>query len=164
MEKKTDRTIYVPFVKMAMVKEKEKEVPYEREEIGSPEKVAAFAKKILAGADREYLLVISIDSANKPTAVEIVSVGTINTALAEPREIFKHAILANAHRIIMVHNHTSGRCVPSNEDIRVTKRVEEAGELLGIALQDHIIIGDGYLSFMEEDLLKPCRDCIERIA
>lgn len=162
MEKKTDRTIYVPFVKMAMVKEKE--VPYEREEIGSPEKVAAFAKKILAGADREYLLVISIDSANKPTAVEIVSVGTINTVLAEPREIFKHAILANAHRIIMVHNHTSGRCVPSNEDIRVTKRVEEVGELLGIALQDHIIIGDGYLSFMEKDLLKSGLDCVERIA
>ena len=89
-----EETRYVPFVKMNMVREKE--IPYAAEEMNSPEKVAAFAKRILAGADREHLLVISMDVANKPTAVEIVSVGTINSALAEPREIFKHAILANA--------------------------------------------------------------------
>lgn len=161
MEKKTDRTIYVPFVKMAMVKEKE--VPYEREEIGNPEKVAAFAKKILAGADREYLLVISTDVANKPSAVEVVSVGTVNETLAEPREIFKHAILANAYGIVMVHNHTSGRCVPSSDDIRITKRMEEAGKLLGIVLLDHIIVGDEYFSFREEGMLEPCMSCMGKI-
>ncbi len=162
MKSKADKTIYVPFIKISMVKEKE--IPYAAEEISSPEKVAAFAKKILEGADREYLLVVSVDPANKPTAVEVVSVGTINAALAEPREIFKHAILANAYGIIMAHNHTSGRCVPSEEDIRLTKRIEEAGKLLGIPLLDHVIVGEGYYSFLEEGLLKPYPDCRERIA
>ena len=115
-----EETRYVPFVKMNMVREKE--IPYAAEEMNSPEKVAAFAKRILAGADREHLLVISMDVANKPTAVEIVSVGTINSALAEPREIFKHAILANAYRIVIVHNHVSGRCVPSDNDIRIDRK------------------------------------------
>lgn len=162
MKKETDKTMYVPFVKMTMIKEKE--FPYSTEEIDRLEKVASFAKTILSGADREYLLVISMNPVNIPTAVEIVSVGTVNTALAEPREIFKHAILANASGIIMVHNHTSGRCVPSKEDIRITKRIEKAGKLLGIPLLDHVIIGDDYVSFLEEGILKPCESCLERIA
>ena len=162
MKKREDRGIYVPLVKINMVREKE--IPYAAEETNSPEKVAAFAKRILAGADREYLLVISMDTASKSTAVEIVSVGTINSALAEPREIFKHAILANAYGIVIVHNHVSGRCVPSDNDIRITERMEKVGEILGIVLLDHVIIGSGYFSFREEGMLEPCTNCEERIA
>ena len=162
MKKKTDQTIYVPLVKVTMVREKE--FPYDAEGISNPGSVAAFAKKILEGVDREYVLVVSVNTANRPTAVEVVSIGTVNAALAEPREIFKHAILANAYGIIMAHNHTSGRCVPSVDDIRITKRIEEAGKLLGISLLDHIIVGDGYFSFLEEGLLKPSQDCMENIA
>ena len=94
-----------------------------------------------------------MDNAGKLTAIEVVSIGTVNAALAEPREIFKHAILANATGIVMVHNHTSGRCVPSSEDMEMTKRIEKAGNILGIPLMDHIIVGDGYFSFQTEGLL-----------
>ena len=95
---------YVPFVRVRMVRERE--LPYAMEEIDGPEKVAAFTRKFLAGADREYLLALSIDNAGKLAAIEVVSIGTVNATLAEPREIFKHAILANAAGIVMVHNHT----------------------------------------------------------
>ena len=142
---------YVPFVRVRMVRERE--LPYAMEEIDGPEKVAAFIRKFLAGADREYLLVLSMDNIGKLAAIEVVSIGTVNAALAEPREIFKHAILANAAGIAMVHNHTSGRCVPSSEDMETTKRIEKAGKLLGIPLMDHIIVGDGYFSFRTEGLL-----------
>lgn len=147
---KADVKNYVPFVRVMMVKERE--LPYAMEEVNEPEKVAVFTQKLLAGADREYLLVLSIDNAGKLAAIEVVSIGTVNAALAEPREIFKHAILANATGIVMVHNHTSGRCVPSDEDKETTKRIEKAGKILGIPLMDHIIVGDGYFSFKKEGL------------
>ena len=142
---------YVPFVRVRMVRERE--LPYAMEEIDGPEKVAAFTRKFLAGADREYLLALSIDNAGKLAAIEVVSIGTVNATLAEPREIFKHAILANAAGIVMVHNHTSGRCVPSDEDKETTKKIEKAGKILGIPLMDHIIVGDGYFSFQADGLL-----------
>ena len=78
-----------------------------------------------------------------------MSIGTVNVSLAEPREIFKHSILNNAAGIILVHNHPSGDCEPSREDRRLTKRIEKCGELLGIEMYDHVIIGDGYYSFRE---------------
>ena len=151
LEKKAEDKSYVPFVRVRMVRERE--IPYAMEEIDGPEKVSAFTRKFLAGADREYLLVLSMDNAGKLAAIEVVSIGTVNAALAEPREIFKHAILANATGIVMVHNHTSGRCVPSSEDMEMTKRIEKAGNILGIPLMDHIIVGDGYFSFRTEGLL-----------
>lgn len=130
---------YVPFVRVMMVRERE--LPYAMEEINESKKIAAFTRKFLAGADREYLLALSMDNAGKLAAIEVVSIGTINATLVEPREIFKHAILANAVGIIMVHNHPSGRCVPSEEDMETTKRIKKAGKILGIPLIDHIIVG-----------------------
>ena len=134
---------------------KEKKVPDTSEVINGPEKAAKLAETILKDADREYLLVISVDSKGRPLAIEIVSIGTVNATLAEPREIFKHAILANAVGIILVHNHPSGDCIPSEEDEEMTRRINESGKLLGILVRDHVIIGDGYFSFHEEgDILK----------
>ena len=138
---------YVPLVRLTMVKEKE--LPYGGKRINEPELVAELAGQILKDADREYLLVISVDARSKPLAVEIVSIGTVNASLAEPREIFKHSIRNNAAGIILVHNHPSGDCEPSREDRRLTKRIEKCGELLGIEMYDHVIIGDGYYSFRE---------------
>ena len=144
---------YVPLVRISMVKEKK--VPYTSEVINGPEKAAKLAETILKDADREYLLVISVDSKVRPLAIEIVSICTVNATLAEPREIFKHAILANAAGIILVHNHPSGDCIPSEEDEEMTRRISESGKLLGIPVRDHVIIGDGYFSFHEEgDILK----------
>ncbi len=139
---------YIPLVRMTMVKEKE--IPYETKQINSPEKVAELARRILEGADREYLLVISVDARSRPLALEIISIGTVNSAMAEPREIFKHAILNNAAGIILVHNHPSGDCKPSAADRQLTERIEKSGEILGIEVYDHVIIGDGYYSFEEE--------------
>lgn len=136
---------YVPLVRMSMVKERE--IPYAAEKINEPEKVVKLAQHILRGADREHLLVISVDSKCRPLAVEIVSIGTVNATLAEPREIFKHAILANAAAVILVHNHPSGDCTPSREDRHLTKRMGKAGRLIGIPVADHVIIGDGFFSF-----------------
>lgn len=142
---------YIPLVRVSMVREKE--IPYAVEILNGPEKVAELAETILKNADREYLLVLSVDSKGRPLAVEIVSIGTVNATLAEPREIFKHAILANAAGIILAHNHPSGDCTPSEEDTVMTERVKEAGKLLSIQLKDHVIIGDGYFSFYEEKKL-----------
>lgn len=142
---------YVPLVRLSMIKEKE--VPYTAEIINEPEKVAELAGTILKDADREYLLVLSVDSKGRPLAVEIVSIGTVNATLAEAREIFKHAILTGAVGIIIVHNHISGDCTPSKEDEEMTRRISEAGKLLGIPVRDHVIIGDGYFSFHEEKKL-----------
>lgn len=136
---------------MQMVKERE--LPYAMKDINSPEKVAALVRKVLAGADREHVLVLSQDAGGRLLAIEVVSIGTVNMALVEPREIFKHAILVGATGILMAHNHTSGRCVPSDEDTQITRRIEKAGNLLGIPLIDHIIVGDAYFSFKEEGLL-----------
>lgn len=147
-----DELTYVPFVKMTMVKEKE--LPYAFEDVGRPEKIAALVQSVLEGADREYILVLSLDAGGKLAAIEVVSVGTVDNAIAEPREMFKHAILANAAGIVVTHNHPSGKCVPSDEDVEITKRMKKAGEILGIPLLDHIIVGDGYLSFKEEGMLQ----------
>ena len=142
---------YVPLVRLVMVKEKE--LPYRTQEINTPENAAELARQILDGADREHLLVISGDNRGNPLAVEIAAIGSVNGAAVTPREIFKHAVLVNATYIILAHNHTSGNCTPSRDDKILTKRIAEAGDLMGIPLEDHIIIGNEYFSFRREGLL-----------
>lgn len=107
-------------------------------------------------ADREMMIVLSLDSKNAPVALEIVSVGTVNACLVQMRELFKHSILNNATSILCFHNHPSGIPEPSREDINITKRMDEAGKLLGIWLLDHIIIGEdnSYVSMQERGLVK----------
>lgn len=152
MRNKMQTECFVPLIKMSMIKEKE--LPYEGKEVNTPERTVKLAREILGGADREYLIVLSVDNACKPVAVEIVAVGTLCSVQVEPREVFKHAILSNAAGIILIHNHTSGKCEPSREDLETTERIRRAGLLLGIPLRDHIIVGDGYLSMWEEGLMK----------
>ena len=96
-----------------------------------------------------------IDAKGEPVSMELVSIGTSDSALIGIKEVFKAAILQNASKIILFHVHPSGSIKPSKEDILVTKRVKEAGTLLGIRLADHIIIGEGnsYYSFLGEETL-----------
>lgn len=143
-------TKYVPLVRMQMIKERF--LPFGEESICTPQKVIKMVGRLLEGADKEYTIVISVDSRNKPVAVEVVSIGTLNAALIEGREIFKHAILSNSAGIILLHNHPSGNAEPSREDILVTRKMKQAGDLLGISLLDHIIVGDAeqYVSMAEE--------------
>jgi DNA repair protein RadC len=98
------------------------------------------------------MMVMSLDSAMTPIALEIVAVGGLSSCGIDPRDLFKHAILSNASKIICFHNHPSGEPKPSREDSLITGRIKEAGVLLGIELLDHIVIGSEgrYVSFREE--------------
>lgn len=102
---------------------------------------------------KEYFISAHLDGKNRIAAVEIVSIGSLNQSIVHPREVFKTALLSSAAAIIILHNHPSGDPTPSREDIEITKRLKEAGELLGIRILDHIIIGETYRSFVEHGLL-----------
>lgn len=89
----------------------------------------------------EYMFVLLLDTKNKLIKKVLVSIGTLNSSIIHPREIFKHALLESANSIILVHNHPSGDINPSEEDRNITKLLVEAGNLLGIKVLDHVIIG-----------------------
>ena len=97
----------------------------------------------------EYMYMICMNTKNKVIGVFEISHGTVSSSLVSAREVFQKALLANAVSIIVMHNHPSGDCTASREDIDVTKRLVEAGKIVGIEVLDHIIIGDGYSSLKE---------------
>lgn len=90
---------------------------------------------------------------NRILCIDRVSVGSLNQSIVHPREVFKSAVYSSAAAIILVHNHPSLDPAPSREDIEITRRLKECGELLGIKLLDHIIVGDSYVSFVERGML-----------
>ncbi len=98
---------------------------------------------------REQFITLHLDTKNRLLCIDLVSTGTMTGSLIHPREVFKTALLSSAASIIAVHNHPSGDPTPSRDDIAVTERLKKAGELIGIELLDHIIIGDGYKSLKE---------------
>lgn len=143
---------YVPWIRLRV--EQEKNLPCTVDKLDSPDKVSEFALQILKGADRECLLVISVNTKCKPLAVEVVSIGSVDFSYGVPREIFKHAVLCNASGILLVHNHPSGDCEPSKADLDTTERVRKAGEILGVDVFDHVIVGeekDTYYSLRENN-------------
>jgi DNA repair protein RadC len=98
----------------------------------------------------EYMYMICMNTKNKIIGVFEISHGSVNASIVNPREVFQKALLANAVSIILIHNHPSGDPTPSNEDIQVTKRLIEAGKIVGVEVLDHIIIGDRYSSLKEK--------------
>lgn len=122
--------------------------------ITSANAVANLYMEELRHLKKECFKVIYLDTKNKIIADENISIGSLNASIVHPREVFKNAVKRSANSIIAMHNHPSGDPTPSKEDIDITKRISRAGELLGITLLDHIIIGDHqYISFKEEKLL-----------
>ncbi|OGF27503.1 hypothetical protein A2242_04905 [Candidatus Falkowbacteria bacterium RIFOXYA2_FULL_47_9] len=121
----------------------------------SPEAVVECVKKEMRNLDREYLVVVHLDNKNNVIGIEEVAKGTLNAAPICSREVFKSAVLCNAQSIILFHNHPSGDAQPSNDDVRSTKILKQAGEIMGIELMDHIIVGsDGmYLSLKGKGLI-----------
>lgn len=106
--------------------------------------------------EKEYFKVVLLDTKNNILGIKDISVGTLNSSLVHPREVFKEAIRLSSASLILVHNHPSGDPYPSKEDLAVTDLLYRAGELLGIKVLDHIIIGDNiYLSFKERNFM-PC--------
>ena len=97
----------------------------------------------------EYMYMICMNTKNRVIGVFEISHGTVSSSLVSAREVFQKALLANAVSIIVMHNHPSGDCTASREDVDVTKRLVEAGKIVGVEVLDHIIIGDGYSSLKE---------------
>jgi len=121
--------------------------------INTPAEVYEAVKTEFENADREKFIVLHLNAKNKITSLEVVSVGILNSSLVHPREVFKGAILANANAIICVHNHPSGDLEPSSNDLALTKRLSDAGKILGVEVLDHLIVGEGYLSMKERNLM-----------
>ncbi|VUZ23643.1 Uncharacterised protein [Acetobacterium wieringae] len=144
----------IQIVSLKMVREST--ILYEVRKISSPKDAAGLGQRFLEEADREQVIVCCLDNKNVPINLNVVSMGTLNTSLIHPREVFKTAIMSNAASIVLFHNHPSGDPEPSQEDISITKRIADAGTLMGIELLDHIIIGlEGrYLSLKEHGHLK----------
>ena len=133
---------------------KESSFLYQTRTISSPYDAYEMIKDQLQDLDREQFIIACLNTKNEPTNITVVSVGSLNKAIVHPREVFKTAILSNAASIMAFHNHPSGETTPSQQDIQVTNRLYEAGELLGIKLLDHLIIGDGtFTSLKEKDYL-----------
>ena len=117
-------------------------------QLTSPKEVFELMGRELQTYDRELFCVLNLRTNNQVINMNVVSVGTLNTALAHPREVFKSAILSNADGIILLHNHPSGSCAPSREDCRDTKRLMQARQLMGIPVKDHVIVAaNEYYSF-----------------
>src|SRR5262245_21591825 len=111
---------------------------------------AAFRERFLR-ADREEFVVLLLDAKSKLLGFHVVSVGSLTSSLVHPREVYKIAILGNAAAIILLHNHPSGDPTPSAEDLHITQRLCQIGEVLGIRVLDHVVIGDGrYVSFVDD--------------
>ncbi len=124
--------------------------------IKSSEDAVRIVSEELANYDREAMCIINLNSKSQPICLSIVSVGTLNYCVVSPREIFKASILANAAAVIAVHNHPSGHLEPSNEDILMAKRLNKAGNLLGIKLVDFVICGEkgDFLSFHHTGMME----------
>jgi DNA repair protein RadC len=123
-----------------MVRETMVEYPI-GELMSGPRYIGHAAKVILDTYDREAFLVAHLNAKHKLISMEVVAVGTINATLVHPREVFKGAVLANAVSVCLVHNHPSGDPTPSADDIALTKQLLEAGEILGIRVLDHLVLG-----------------------
>lgn len=108
----------------------------------------------LVQESREIVIALHLDGKNRIACFDRVAVGSLSQAIIHPRDLYKSALLSSAAAIILVHNHPSGDPEPSREDLEISKRMKDAGELLGVRLLDHIIIGDGgYVSLADRGVV-----------
>lgn len=155
MPKKNENEIKV--VNVRLVKEPSL---YSTKEVTSPEAVMEVVASELKNYDREVFAILNLKTNGKPINLHICSIGTLDAAMINPREAFKAIILSNAASFICVHNHPSGNCEPSQDDIAVTERMVRCGELMGIKMLDHIIIAaetGEQASFLRKGLLDGMR-------
>lgn len=148
----------VKAVKIKCIAELSKRMAMEKAACGlkfdSPGTVASYFMEELRHEEKEKILLLSLD--NKLHLIEkyVLSIGTVNASLLSPREVFVQAVKCQASHVMLMHNHPSGDSLPSRQDILITKKIKEAGELVDIPVVDHIIIGNGcYTSFKEKGLL-----------
>lgn len=128
-------------LKSVKIKIKEAEPLLSNTPVNTPKEAVKLIGKEMEDLDREVLMVVNLQSDLRPINVNLVAVGVLDSALVHPREVFKSAILSNAASIIMIHNHPSGKLMPSKDDLDMTERIKKAGEIIGIKLLDHVIAG-----------------------
>lgn len=136
-----------------LVKENSRNCP-EIPHLGNPQIIAYMMNTEYHASvlTEEYMWMIALDNKNKCIGVFNISHGIVNAALITPREIFIRLCLCGATNFVLVHNHPSGDCTPSKEDIHTTEQIRQCGKLMNINLLDHVIVGDGYYSFKEHEL------------
>ena len=118
--------------------------------IRRPEEIAKLFRSITADNSREHFVAFYLDGASHVASYSIISIGTANSTIVSPREVFQRAVLIGAVSFIVAHNHPSGNLDPSREDISLTQRLHDAGDLLGIRLLDHIIVSNTEFLSMNE--------------
>jgi DNA repair protein RadC len=138
----------LPIYRAALVRESSQ--PSILNRITTPRNVFEIASSYLEGADREHFVVIMLDTKNQVIGINTVAIGVLASCPIHPREVFKPAILANAAGIILLHNHPSGDPCPSQDDLLLTHRLKEAGEVLGVQVVDHVILGYANYASLKE--------------
>ena len=138
----------IPIVTLRLVREKS--ILYAKRRITSPGDAVSLFRDYMGDLDREHFVLMGLNMKNEPVVLETVHIGSLSASIVHPREVFKSAILSNAACIMVCHNHPSNDCEPSREDVSVTERLAQTGDLIGIPLLDHLIIGtEGYVSLKE---------------
>jgi DNA repair protein RadC len=131
-----------------------KKVSKEKHKISSPGDAANLLMEDMRYLKKEQLRLVMLNTKNQIIKIDINSIGSLNSSVVHPREVFTEAIRNSASSIIIAHNHPSGDPSPSQDDINITKRLYEVGKLVGIDLLDHVIIGDGkYISLKEKGII-----------
>ncbi len=126
----------------------------ERPSIRGPQDAAAMVMEEMRHLDREHFCALLLNTKHQVLAKETISIGTLNSSVVHPRELFKAAIKRSASAVILVHNHPSGDPTPSREDREITRRLQDAGSIIGIEVLDHIVIGDNrFISFRDKGML-----------
>jgi len=122
--------------------------------IRSPQDVSSLVMEEIRYLQKEYFICLYLNTKNHLIGKETLSIGSLNASIVHPREVFLSAIKRSSASIICVHNHPSGDPTPSSEDVEITRRLIDAGKIIGISLLDHIIIGDGrFVSLTEQGLM-----------
>ncbi len=122
--------------------------------ISDSQKAHRFLAPLFDGLDREHFTVVGLDAKHAVIGINTVSMGSVTLSIVNPREVFKPLILMNASAVLLSHNHPSGDSTPSQEDRALTRRLKEGGDLHGIAVLDHLVLGEGrYYSFADHQEL-----------
>jgi DNA repair protein RadC len=151
---RTVRQYRIPKFKVSVIRDRSETSPIRK--ISDSGQIFSFLREYYEGHDREEMLAVILDAKHTIIGLHTVSIGTLTLSLVHPRETFKAAILMSAGAVILAHNHPSGDPTPSREDRTLTDRLVKAGDLLGIPVIDHVIVGDDcYVSFADEGWLHP---------
>ena len=145
----------VPLFRIALVRERGVTLEIEEDRASQPSEVHRICKAMIKDSPKEHFILLMLNANNRIIGVTVLSIGTLTASLVHPREVYQPAILRSAASIVVAHNHPSGDPTPSAEDREATRRLAEAGRLLGVPLLDHGVIADkSWYSFKEHGLLE----------